>query len=86
MAVGVTASGALMFGGAALADCGPFEGAGGGQAVAGNSGGSGTGGNAVNNCVNVGVPILSGIGVAGSGSASGASCGASANGVGGNAS
>ena len=49
-------------------------------------GGNGTGGTATNNCVNVGIPILSGIGIIGSGSATGASCNASANGTGGNAS
>ena len=48
-------------------------------------GGDGYGGNATNNCLNVGAPILSGIGVGGSGSADGASCTANANGSGGNA-
>ena len=52
----------------------------------GDTGGSGTGGKATNNCLNVGIPILSGIGIAGTGSASGASCDASANGTGGSAS
>lgn len=50
-----------------------------------SDGGNGKGGTATNNCLNVGVPILSGIGLAGSGAASGASCVASANGSGGNA-
>jgi len=46
-----------------------------GTALAGN------GGSATNNCVNVGVPILSGIGLlAGEGAVSAASCSASANG------
>lgn len=49
-----------------------------------DEGGNGTGGSATNNCLNVGVPILSGIGVAGTGSANAASCSASANGTGGN--
>lgn len=48
-----------------------------------SDGGNGKGGKATNNCVNVGVPILSGIGVAGQGGANGASCYASANGSGG---
>ena len=43
------------------------------------------GGEATNNCLNVGIPILSGIGVAGQGQASGASCSATANGTGGSA-
>jgi hypothetical protein len=46
-------------------------------------GGNGTGGKATNNCINIGIPILSGIGLAGSGKASGATCTASANGTGG---
>jgi hypothetical protein len=48
-------------------------------------GGDGVGGKATNNCLNVGVPILSGIGVGGQGGADGASCVASADGNGGNA-
>ncbi len=47
--------------------------------------GSGVGGAATNNCLNVGVDVLSGIGLGGSGAASGASCAAAANGTGGNA-
>ena len=79
--VSMVAAGSLTFlGGTALADCGPCGGGGGG----GNSGGNGTGGTATNNCLNVGVPILSGIGIAGSGTANGAACNASANGAGGN--
>jgi hypothetical protein len=50
-----------------------------------DSGGNGTGGSATNNCLNVGVPILSGLGVAGHGTATAASCDASANGTGGSA-
>jgi hypothetical protein len=50
-----------------------------------DDGGNGKGGTATNNCLNVGVPILSGIGVAGEGLAGGASCYASANGSGGDA-
>jgi hypothetical protein len=69
--VAVAAAGSAMLGGVALAE---------------DTGGSGTGGTATNNCLNVGVPILSGIGVAGQGTASGASCAATANGTGGNAS
>jgi hypothetical protein len=78
----VAAGSMTLVGGTALADCG----CGGGSTVAGNTGGSGTGGTATNNCLNVGVPILSGIGIAGTGAASGASCLATANGTGGNAS
>jgi hypothetical protein len=72
----VASAGTVMLGGTALADgcCGG----------GGNSGGAGTGGTATNNCLNVGVPILSGIGVAGTGSVTGASCNATANGTGGN--
>jgi hypothetical protein len=54
-----------------------------GSALA-DSGGAGTGGTATNNCLNVGIPILSGLGVAGTGIASAASCAATANGTGGN--
>jgi hypothetical protein len=59
----------------------------GGMAMAGtgNAGGNGTGGKATNNCLNVGIPILSGTGLLGQGTASGASCDATANGTGGNA-
>jgi hypothetical protein len=49
-----------------------------------DSGGSGTGGTATNNCLNVGVDLLAGIGVAGTGIANAASCTATANGNGGN--
>jgi hypothetical protein len=48
-------------------------------------GGDGVGGDATNNCLNVGIPILSGLGVGGSGDAGGAGCVASADGSGGNA-
>ena len=40
----------------------------------------GDGGKATNNCINVGIPVLSGIGVGGEGKATGASCSASADG------
>lgn len=40
----------------------------------------GAGGAATNNCLNVGLNLLSGLGVAGQGTATGASCAASANG------
>jgi len=69
--VAVAAAGSTLLGGVALA--------------ATDVGGAGTGGTATNNCLNVGVPILSGIGIAGTGSATGASCSATANGSGGNA-
>jgi hypothetical protein len=67
----VATVGSLAFGGSALA----WDG----------GGGDGTGGVATNNCLNVGIPILSGIGIAGTGVASAASCAASANGTGGDA-
>ncbi|MBA2324870.1 MAG: hypothetical protein H0V92_12960 [Pseudonocardiales bacterium] len=66
----VAAAGSAVLGGVALAS---------GSA----SGGDGSGGTATNNCLNVGVPILSGIGVLGQGTSSGASCTATANGTGG---
>jgi len=59
-----------------------------GMAMAGGDGGvggNGAGGTATNNCLNVGVPILSGTGIAGQGTAVGAQCNATANGTGGNA-
>jgi hypothetical protein len=68
----VAAAGSLALGGTALA-------------WDGNTGGAGTGGVATNNCLNVGIPVLSGLGVAGTGSAVGASCTAVANGTGGDA-
>jgi len=74
-----TAGSMTFVGGTALA-CG--SGCGGGSS---DVGGAGTGGTATNNCLNVGVPILSGIGIAGTGAVTGASCTATANGTGGNA-
>jgi len=63
-----------MLGGIAFADGGW-----GGWGASSSSGGNG--GSATNNCVNVGIPILSGIGLlGGEGAASAASCSASANG------
>jgi len=59
-----------------------------GVALAGgheNQGGNGVGGTATNNCLNVGVDLLSGTGIAGQGTANAASCDATANGTGGNA-
>jgi len=44
--------------------------------------GDGTGGTATNNCVNVGIPILAGTGIAGQGTAVAAQCNATANGNG----
>jgi len=55
-----------------------------GIALADNVGGNGAGGQATNNCLNVGVPVLSGTGIAGKGSVNAASCDATANGQGGN--
>jgi len=54
-----------------------------GTALAGE-GGSGQGGSALNNCLNVGIPLIAGNGVLGQGTAVGAACNASANGQGGN--
>jgi hypothetical protein len=51
----------------------------------GEEGGNGTGGTATNNCLNVGIPILSGTGIAGQGIAVAAQCNATANGTGGDA-
>jgi hypothetical protein len=64
-------AGSAIFGGVALAG--------------GEHAGSGKGGKATNDCLNVGVDLLAGIGVAGQGVANGASCSASANGTGGGA-
>jgi hypothetical protein len=77
--VAVAAAGSVLFGGSALAwggwhHHGYF-----------NQGGNGVGGTATNNCLNVGVPIASGIGLAGSGDAKSATCNVSANGSGGSA-
>jgi hypothetical protein len=49
----------------------------------GSQGGSGTGGTATNNCLNVGLNLLSGLGIAGQGTALAATCNATANGSGG---
>jgi len=49
----------------------------------GAEGGNGTGGTATNNCLNVGIPILAGTGIAGQGTAVAAQCNATANGSGG---
>jgi len=68
--LGLATAGSVMLGGTAMA-------------WDGDTGGAGTGGTATNNCVNVGVPILSGIAIAGQASATGASCAATANGTGG---
>jgi hypothetical protein len=84
IAAGVLAlatAGSLTFvGGTALAGGCGCEGGGSHDS---DTGGAGKGGTATNNCLNVGIPVLSGIGVAGSGSATGAACNATANGTGG---
>lgn len=64
-------AGASALGGTALAGYG-----GAGDSVATG----GKGGTATNNCLNIGLPILSGLGIGGQGSATGAQCNASANG------
>ncbi len=67
-AVAFAAAGSALFGGVAMA----------GSDIVNDGGAGGAGGTATNNCLNVGVPILSGLGVAGQGSAVGAQCVASA--------
>src|SRR5581483_8041177 len=86
--IAAATAGSAAFGGIALASCHHHsEHHWGGHRTSHESdrGGNGTGGTATNNCLNIGVPILSGIGIAGTGAASGASCTATANGTGGNA-
>ncbi|MGI8814929.1 MAG: hypothetical protein ACR2G2_06490 [Pseudonocardia sp.] len=53
-----------------------------GTALAGDDGG-GSGGSATNNCLGIGINLLSGIGVLGQGVASAANCTATADGSGG---
>jgi hypothetical protein len=78
--VAVAAAGSALFGGVAFAWGGWHH-----HHHYFDEGGNGTGGTATNNCINVGAPILSGIGIAGWGGARGATCSASANGYGGDA-
>jgi hypothetical protein len=97
VSVAIAAAGSMLFGGVALAcvhhDGEHYNGGHEGHVsytayyrTDDNShGGNGHGGHATNNCLNVGVPVLSGIGAGGQGGAHGASCNASANGRGGNA-
>jgi hypothetical protein len=84
-AIAAAAAGSAVFGGVALAGChdgchshhhhhhGDHN----------SRGGDAFGGDATNNCLNVGVPIASGNGILGQGEADGASCHASANAYGG---
>ncbi|MDQ2707536.1 MAG: hypothetical protein M3Z25_07810 [Actinomycetota bacterium] len=82
--VAVATAGSAMFGGVALAGNCYKSGGDDKSSYSHNSeGGDGKGGTATNNCLNVGVPILSGIGILGQGKAGGASCNASADGNGG---
>jgi hypothetical protein len=76
--IAIATAGSAMFGGVALAWGGHHH-------HHFDRGGNGVGGKATNNCLNVGIPILSGLGVAGSGDAKGATCDASADGSGGSA-
>lgn len=69
-ALAAAATGALALGGTALAGAGGVD----DVAVGGK------GGTATNNCLNIGIPILSGLGIGGQGSATGAGCTATANG------
>ncbi len=85
--IAAATAGSAVFGGVALAGC--HEGCHSHHHhhanIHNSRGGDGVGGDATNNCLNVGVPILSGIGIGGSGRANGASCTAIANGNGGDA-
>ncbi|MBA2322568.1 MAG: hypothetical protein H0V92_00595 [Pseudonocardiales bacterium] len=82
--VAFATAGSAMFGGVALAGNCDKSGGDDNSSYSHNSyGGDGKGGTATNNCLNVGVPILSGIGILGQGDAGGASCNASADGTGG---
>jgi hypothetical protein len=76
--VAAATAGSALFGGVALAWGGHHHGY-------FDRGGNGVGGKATNNCLNIGIPILSGLGVGGTGDAKGATCSASANGTGGGA-
>jgi hypothetical protein len=76
--VAAATAGSAMLGGVALAWGGHHD-----SSI--DRGGDGTGGKATNNCLNVGIPILSGNGVLGQGDAKGATCNATANGTGGSA-
>ena len=73
--VALATAGSAVLGGVALA--------GGHHHYHGEYAGNGEGGKAINNCLNVGIPILSGIGLGGEGKSKGASCKANANGYGG---
>lgn len=75
--VAMAAAGSAIFGGVALA--GHHHG------DHNTKGGNGNGGDATNNCLNVGVGVLSGIGVAGDGDSREGTCKANANGTGGDA-
>lgn len=87
--IAAATAGSAVFGGVALAGC--HEGChsdhdGHHHSYSHNTrGGDGVGGKATNNCLNVGIPILSGIGIGGQGAAGGAGCEANANGSGGDA-
>jgi hypothetical protein len=81
--IAVATAGSAILGGVALA--GGHHGHSHNYSDDDNYGGSGKGGKATNNCLNVGIPILSGLGLGGSGDAKGATCNAEANGTGGDA-
>jgi hypothetical protein len=87
--IAAATAGSAVFGGVALAGChdgchshhhGHHHGS-----YHHTRGGDAFGGEATNNCLNVGVPILSGDAIGGSGKAQGAGCYASANASGGDA-
>jgi hypothetical protein len=69
-AVAFATVGSTLFGGAALA--------GDGRDITNDGGAGGAGGTATNNCLNIGIPILSGLALGGTSSATGASCTATA--------
>jgi hypothetical protein len=74
-AVAFATVGSTLFGGVALANDGKN-----GHNDIRNTGGAGGNGTATNNCLNIGIPILSGLALGGTASATGASCTATATG------
>ena len=83
--IAAATAGSAAFGGIALAECHHHHHGEHHRSSHSTEGGNGTGGTAINNCLNLGIPILSGIGLLGQGDAKGATCTANANGTGGNA-
>jgi len=77
-AVAFATVGSTLFGGVALADDGKGKGKHGNDVT--NTGGRGGDATATNNCLNIGIPILSGLAIGGTSSATGAYCEANATG------